>query len=307
MGQSPVELKCRYVSTAEVSAALGVSVTTVKRWVDEGILPAHKTAGGHRKLLYADVVRLVRDGPLPKADLTRLDGFESQRSSATPAEHSARLTVAARAGDAEAVRSIIHGAYHAGHSIDVIADEVICPALSAIGHEWSTGAIDVMHEHRGSQMIAAAVYELKGVLDRNAERQRPVAVGGAIEADHYVLPSLLAQSALLDNGWEAVNIGPNTPFSSFTKAIREMRPKLVWVSVSNLHDADRFESEYREFYGVACDAGVPVAIGGRALTEELRSRIPYTAYGDRLAHLVAFARTLHVRPRPPKRGRPTKR
>ena len=51
---------------------------------------------------------------------------------------------------------------------------------------------------------------------------------------------------------------------------------------------------------------VAVAIGGRALREPLRSRIPYTTHGDGLSHLAAFARTLQPRPNPPRRGRPRK-
>ena len=61
-----------FLSTAQVAEALGIGVSTVKRWVEDGILPATKTAGGHRKLLLADVLEAARQNDLPVRDLAPL-------------------------------------------------------------------------------------------------------------------------------------------------------------------------------------------------------------------------------------------
>jgi methanogenic corrinoid protein MtbC1 len=145
---------------------------------------------------------------------------------------------------------------------------------------------------------------LKEDLEARAEKNRPVAVGGAPEGDPYLLPTLLAQYVLLDAGWEAVNLGPNTPLASVAKAVKELRPRLLWISVSYLENREAFIEGYKDLYRVAERQGVAVAAGGQALQESLRSAIPYTTYGDGLSHLAAFARTLHPRPKRPRRGRP---
>jgi methanogenic corrinoid protein MtbC1 len=188
--------------------------------------------------------------------------------------------------------------------IENLADDVIGPAMHQIGVDWQTGAIDVMHEHRASQLCASVLFELKQVLETRAKRARPLAVGAAPEGDQSVLGTLLSQMALLDAGWEAVNLGPNTPLKSLRLAIRELRPKLVWLSMSHNVDSESFRRDYEALYRQAQAADAALVIGGRALTESLRAALPYTAYGDGLTHLAAFARSLNPRPRRPNRGRP---
>jgi methanogenic corrinoid protein MtbC1 len=192
-------------------------------------------------------------------------------------------------------------------TVEALADRVIAPALAAVGHDWEVGRIDVWQEHRGTQICAAALFDLRNNLETRAERNRPVAVGAAPRGDPYLLATLLAQYVLLDAGWEAVNLGPNTPLPSVREAIRELRPRLLWLSVSYLEDEPAFRDAFKDLYRFAERQGVAVAVGGQALNEPLRSEIPYTTHGDRLEHLAAFAHTLHPRRKPPRRGRPPTR
>jgi MerR family transcriptional regulator, light-induced transcriptional regulator len=294
-----------YLNTVQAADALGVSVSTVKRWVDEGILPAHKTAGGHRKLLRAEVLALVRQGDLPHGDPAAAT-FSAADRQAGPEKTKKVLLEALLRGQGSEVTAIIRRAYASCLAVETLADRVIAPAMAEVGHEWQTARIDVWQEHRATQMCAAAVYELKDELQARAERNRPVAVGGAPEGDPYLLATLLAQLVLLDAGWEAVNLGPNTPLPSLAQALGELRPRLLWLSVSYLEDSAEFSAGYKDLYRVAERQSVAVAVGGQALAESLRLAIPYTTHGDGLSHLAAFARTLHPRHKPPRRGRPPK-
>jgi excisionase family DNA binding protein len=298
------DLVLNYLSTAEVAKGLGVGVSTVKRWVEDGILPATKTLGGHRKLRLADVLEVARRNNLPVGDLAQLTPSGRDTRRRDPSGLLQEFYSGLLEGDSTRVRTIIHGAYRNGMSMESLADDVIGPAMQRIGLNWQTGSIDVMHEHRASQLCSSVLYELKQVLETRAKRMRPLAVGAAPEGDQSILGSLLAQMVLLDAGWDAVNLGPNTPLNSLGLAIRELHPQLVWLSISHDVDSEAFRRNYKALYRQTEAAGAALVIGGRALSEPLRTALPYTAYGDGLKHLAAFAESLKPRPRRPKRGRP---
>jgi excisionase family DNA binding protein len=297
----------RYISTRRAADALGVSVSTIKRWVDLGILPADRTAGGHRKVFRAEILASARQGVLPHHDLTVLSPTPSGDHGFDLQTIAVGLLFAVQQGDATEASAILRRAYASGIAIDTLADQLIAPLMARIGHDWETERIEVWHEHRGTQIMAAALYELKGELVVRVQRKRPLAIGAAPEGDPYLLASLLAQLVLLDAGWDAVNLGPNTPLESLTEAVRELRPRLVWLSVSYLVKPADFLPAYREFYRFAEQADAAIAVGGQALSEPIRSAMPYTTYGDGLKHLAAFARTLNPRPKRPQRGRPPRR
>lgn len=46
------------LTTGEVAAIFGVTMTTVKRWAEEGKLPYFRTPGGHYRFQPDDVARL---------------------------------------------------------------------------------------------------------------------------------------------------------------------------------------------------------------------------------------------------------
>ena len=292
------------VTSAQVARALRVGVSTVKRWVDLGILPARLTPGGHRQLLVRDVVRLVREGKLPQADLSDLVSPGTPADAGDAPELLKKLEGAVDAGDAELIRALVLGAYRGGRSVESLADDAIAPALRRVGHDWAKGRGSILREHRVTLAFVSALHELGPGQDAGSGGCRPLALGGAPEGDHYILPTLLARMALADSGWDAVNAGPNTPLSELAAAMDELKPRLLWLSVSHVADPDRFVEDYGRLYQAAEAQRIPIAIGGQALTAEIRARLKYTTFGDGFGQLVAFARTLHPAPQVPKRGRP---
>lgn len=54
-----------YYTTYQVAKFLGVSLPTVVNWVNSGLLVAHRTPGGHRRIAKNDVIAFARENSYP--------------------------------------------------------------------------------------------------------------------------------------------------------------------------------------------------------------------------------------------------
>ena len=277
------------LSPSQVARAIGVSESSVKRWVDNGEIASHRTAGGHRRIAPAAVVRFLRAHSVTPARPVLL-GLPRLVASAA-VDPTGDLARALEAGDENAARDAIIGPFVAGRPLAEIFDRLVAPAFHRIGHDWEQGAIEVWHEHRAVEIATRVLHELRATLPEPAQRA-PRAVTASLEDDPYTLPMLMCSLVLREIGWRDEPLGPNQPLATLTAALIETSPRLLCVDVSHVEDRDRLCAGWPDLHGAARARRVAVAVGGQALDAELRGRLRCSAFCGSMAELVGLAETL---------------
>lgn len=281
------------VSPKQVARALGVSESSLKRWCDQGLIKTIRTAGGHRKMDVAEVVRYVREQDR-KLVLPEILGLPpvSEHARIGLTQGVARLADALLAGDELVARQIVIDLYLAKHSRSVIFDEVIAEAFREIGDRWECHDAEVYQERRACEIALRVLYDLRRA--QQLPERKWLATGGTIEGDQYSLPSAMAELVLRDAGFHAVSLGASIPFASLVKAVQETKAKLFWLGVSHIREGIDFLVGFTALSQACAASETALVVGGRALTEDLRQRMTYSAYCDTMQHLEAFATTLRL-------------
>ncbi len=279
-------------SPAQAARVLGVSESTIKRWVDTGYLRAEKTPGGHRKIRPPDLIACLRAQGRPVPSLEGLAFLRDHAAipsgvTGTPEALAALLV----AGDTRVARTLILEQYIGGRPVDELLDRFVGPAMVEVGVQWAEGKIDVYQEHAATLRVLTILHDLLGVLPV-AREDAPLAIGGAPDGDPYFLPTVMAELALTDMGWRTINMGPNTPAASLLEAITYHAPRLVWLSITSHQLQPSFFVDYPRMFAAAQERGAMVAVGGQGVTPDVQDRLVASAFGTRLAHLKAFARTV---------------
>lgn len=280
------------LSPKEFGRAIGVSDSSLKRWVDDGRIRAARTAGGHRRIELSEALRFIRENRLPVVDPVPLglkDLIEVSDDLAEFGPEDSLIYDALISGQGRRVRGAMIAAYINGQSVAELCDGPIAHAMRRVGELWKHDKQGIFVEHRATDMCLGALNLLRGLLPI-PDDDVPLALGGAPQGDPYMLPSLMAAVSLADLGWRDSNLGADTPWNVIAEAARQTQPRLIWVSATTPSDKSSLMNSIEELAELAQQWHGSVAIGGQALPARVSLEPPNLHVIRSMSELIAFAR-----------------
>jgi len=281
------------ISPKDLAQSLGVSESSVKRWVDDGELRARRTAGGHRRIAVADAVRFVRASgtAMVRPDLIFGGGAPSPLARtydpAASREIGQLLFTLLDHDDAAKARTFLLELYLSGWPVAALCDGPIRYALDEIGALWHHGSAGIVIEHRATDTCVRALSELRALFAPPAA-DAPVAIGAAPSGDPYILPSMMVAAVLADLGYRDHNLGANTPFAALENAANHYRPRIVWLSQSVARNNARLSEAETRLAARLARRNAALIMGGRGVPPMLPR--PGLLPIHSMTELAAFAR-----------------
>ena len=248
----------------QAAAELGVVYITAYRYVTNGQLLATKVGGVWRvtrhdldEFISSAAERKNRRHELPDARRTGNYVVELERCLSN--------------GDSAGAWMVLGRSINAGASVEHVLLEIVVPVMSTIGTRWADGEIDIAVEHQASAIMTKLVGRLSERAVRVGRHRGSVLIGGPTGERHALVLSIL--SCLLSlQGWDVLDLGPDTPASAFVHAAQRM-DRLVAIGVSvtsteSFPEVGATLSVLREKIG----HDVPVILGGGAIQDAEHAR-----------------------------------
>ena len=239
------------ISLQEAASRLGVHYMTAYRYVRTGRLPAR------------------RDGAQWFVDPRDLDRMQ-QQDRARPAgrrakaDRTAILTARMTAGDEAGAWRVIDDALASGMDPAGVYLDLLAPVLRGVGAGWAAGTVTVAEEHRASAVALRLIGRLGPQFARRG-RKRGLVIIGAPAGDQHSLPGAIVADLLRGDGFEVIDLGANTPDSSFAETAQDAA-RLVAVVIGVT--APGCDSAAASIVQALRRSGstVPVLIGGAAIS-----------------------------------------
>jgi excisionase family DNA binding protein len=250
------------LSPRDLAGVIGVSESSLKRWVDDGRLEAQRTSGGHRRIAIQEAIRFLRRSAmeLPQPEMLGLPDLTSQFVSIVSAgKGDLALLDALRRGDAPAVRGLILAEFLLSRAVGPIFDGPLAYATNRLAEELRASGDGRLTAHRATELLTAAIDQVQSLIAPPAFNA-PVATVCALSAGDP-LAQLIAATAIKECGFTlAPDINaPSDP--GFPLSIHNSGTVLIIACIAPDTTRTEIETALPELARLAA-RGIPVILSG---------------------------------------------
>ncbi len=154
-------------------------------------------------------------------------------------------------------------ATHLGDEVPVktLYEGLFRRSLYRVGELWEHNRISVAVEHMATAVTEGLMNEVYGRLVSGRRTDRRVVVS-SIEGEFHQVGGKMAADIFEMHGWDAYYLGANTPSADLIRAVRDIRPHVVGLSLSVYYHIDTLRQTITRIR--AADSGVEILVGGQA-------------------------------------------
>ncbi len=234
-----------------VANQTGLSSHVLRAWERRyGVVAPHRSEGGQRLYSDQDVERLrqlrqltarghsiSRIATLSLSELERLEA-ETPAAAVIPSHGAVESSAAAelvaealraiRDLDADELQAVLQrAAVTLGGSL--FLDEVVAPAVEAVGDGWAGGSLSVAQEHMSSAVFRRVLEWLVGVY--RVEGAVPSLVVATPPGQVHEIGALMVAAYAAAEGWGITYLGPDLPVADLLAAARDTGAGAVALSI----------------------------------------------------------------------------
>ncbi len=268
----------KYLSSKDTANILGINISTLKRWTDNGKIKCEKTAGGHRKFTmqhirgyyksFSDSSKNISLG-IENKEQKFLYGLINDRDYKELAQNLAASSLKA---DELSVRTIVNGLYMNGVPIPDLLDYVIDVAGHIVELQLKTNKIDHTDAYLSRNVITRSVDSLNNDQP-NGSFNGKNALCVNFEDNLPDIGVVMSEVLLRNNGFNVYNTGSHAELGDLKNIIKNRKINLLLFYLCDLQccnaivekNINKTKNQIIEIVKLAKKINTKVIFGGEGL------------------------------------------
>ena len=268
----------RYLSSKDVAEILGINISTLKRWTDNGSLKCTKTAGGHRKFTMQNIRDFYKNQKT--VGRNRELGIEnrSHKKIYDLINKKDYVSLAAILADASlesndlSVSTIINGLYIKGVNVEKICDEIIDPASMIVENGLRQGYLSHVETFISRKLITRTTEGLNQNKP-NGSYNGKTALCVNFEDNLPDLGVVMSEIVLRHYGYNVLNTGSHAELGNLKSIIEKKVVDLIVFYLCDMQccmatvedNIKKTEIQTKQITEMAQELNVKVIFGGQGI------------------------------------------